>query len=71
MTEAFIKRNIQRRMFCDAEEPFAAIPNEWDNIDQNVFDNLLGSFKAQRQVCSTQPPFITRKLPVIGTLMRM
>jgi hypothetical protein len=51
MVWALIKRKLKGLRFANADALFAAIFQVWEEILQDVIDNLCGSFSARCQVC--------------------
>jgi hypothetical protein len=51
MVWAVIKRIFRRRRFVDADELFTEISQAWDQIGQEVIDNLCSGFVARCRVC--------------------
>jgi hypothetical protein len=51
MVWALIKRMLKGLRFANADALFAAIFQVWEEILQDVIDNLYGSFQGRCQVC--------------------
>jgi hypothetical protein len=51
MVWALIKHKLKGLRFANADALFAAIFHVWEDISQDVTDNLCESFSARCQVC--------------------